>query len=242
MATELDNAALEGEQELDKKEEEKKEEETKEDPLKSLSENMASISENISQVVGRLDSLEEKINQPKEEKTPVEEENKDEGWKPKSWDDVPEKAREITEQVLEEKEQERQEKIKQVEEQRKKIDDEIDKEVDELIKAGMLPAIGNQEDPEDPGKVARRELFGWAAFNDNLDLKKMATTLKTMHDNNMRFNYKTGFIEAAKKPQPEGTNVPVGSSSSRSGGTGGGPTYAEIHNMSMDTMVRKISE
>lgn len=188
----------------------------------------------------RLAGFEEKLTPVVEEpvvETPTED------WTPKSWADVDaraeEKAQQIVEQTLAQKEQ-AQLSAQQAEQQTaQEVDQFLDAQVEELTKANSLPAVVNENDPNDPGKLAQRELYGFALSLGTADLKTSHATLDALHNAGKQFDFvKMELVD--KNPAGAGADVPVGSSSSGGAGTSTKPDYKTIHNMSMAALADKF--
>lgn len=157
-------------------------------------------------------------------------------WHPKSWSDVPrtaeqiaeEKARTVVNEELEAREAARKEAEEAANNARKEVDDELDKAEAELIKGGLLPAVTNDKDPSDPGKVARKELYGLAYKFQTTDLHAVAQQMKANHDAGIKYDPETDSYLKVNTP-PAGSYAPVGSSSAATGPSSGKPTYKDIH-------------
>lgn len=112
---------------------------------------------------------------------------------------------------------------------KEQVDAELDAQVASLETAGLLPPISNPNDRNDPGRVYRRELYGAAAKLGTTDLKAVAeVTLKPLHDQGKLYDPVSDSIIDYNAPIA-GANAPIGSSTTTTGATPGGPSYADIH-------------
>ena len=211
-------------------------EQPKDDPNKDIQEQIAALSDTLagfkSEVQEGLDGLKEEIDGVK---NPIVEEKKEDPpkFQPKSWDDIPKTAAEIAEQTYERKEKEKQDKVTQekleAEEADKNIQKEIDTQMSALEKSGMIPPIKDAGDERDPGRSARRELFGMAADMGTTNLEKVAETMNELNKQNIHYDFKS-----KKYLRTDGAHVgqdsPIGSSGRYSGSDADtGPSYKTIH-------------
>jgi hypothetical protein len=208
-------------------------------------ESINSIGETLEAVTERIGGLEEKFAAPAPDPEP---ETKPEAkWKPESWDDIPkmveEKGKEIAEQTIAEREK----AAKEAEDARaaevKSIYEEFDRQLEELEGKNIIPKIVNAEDPNDPGRLARKELFGRAATLGTVNLISVGNDLHQLHENGLSYETTTNKV-IRSKPNVAGMDSPVGSSSSR-GYSGSKPSvnYKEIHEArSMDELVERFSK
>lgn len=156
-------------------------------------------------------------------------------WKPKDWADVPKTAQEIARSVvqseLEARDQATAAANNQAAQARQEADRNLDQKVRELETQGVIPKIANASDPNDPGRVAQRELYGRALYEQTDDLVRVANDLKFHHEKGMTWDPQNNRWLETNRP-PAGMYAPVGSSGvgnmpGQSGATK--PTYAEIH-------------
>jgi len=202
------------------------------------------LTETLNAINERVGGLEEKIDSsiPKEELPPQEEEP----WKPKTWGDFVTKAEEVANQTLERRiaESREQDELAKAEEQAvlNDIDKEFDVALGELEKSNYIPRIVDANNPEDEGRKARKELFGLGVYYNSPDLHKMADVRSKLHEAGYVCQTdnegKPNIIK--KKPTPGGRMAPI---SSPSGGVSKGntPTYKDIHNLSMDEIIRRYN-
>jgi hypothetical protein len=211
--------------------------------LSKVTESIASIGETLQAITERIGGLEEKLTptEPEPEPQPTE------GWQPKTWDDIPklveEKGKEIAEQTLAERDKANKEAEEARAAELKSIDVEFDRQLEELEDKGIIPKIVNAEDPNDPGRQARKELFGRAASLKTIDLISVGNDLHQLHENGLGYEPGTNKI-IRSKPNVAGMNSPVGSSSSR-GYSGSKPSvsYKELHEArSMDELVERFNQ
>lgn len=210
----------------------------KEDEPSALDEIKSSIGELGEGIKGINDRLEavEKPTDPEpvtapdpEDKTPS-----DDDWKPNKWGDIPAKSEEIANKVFDEKEKERlaREAEATKAETRKKQDTDkfIDDQLVEIEKEKIIADVVDKNDPNDPGMMDRRELFGIASKTNAGNLVETAKQMKVMHSSGMRYDVPSGkYIKT--ESDMSGADAPVGSPAGRSVPTGGDkPDYDEIHN------------
>lgn len=198
-----------------------------------------SLIEQSADIAGRLDAFEEKLTPEPVTPEPVEPQN-NEPWKPQSWQDVEalaeEKARTIVESTLSEREQAEKDAQDAQTQAANEIDQLLDTQVAELTTASKLPAVTNENDPNDPGKLAQRELYGFALSLGTTDLKTSFDVLDNLHKAGKQFDFvKMELVD--KNPASMGAESPVGSSSA--GASGAQPTrpdYKTLHNTSLDAL------
>lgn len=207
--------------------------------LTKISETLNGLSESLGTINTRIDSFEtqlQSIVQPPAPETPAP------AWQPQTWDDIPklveEKATEITQAQLNKVEQERQQALLEEQQSKEQIDKEFDTQLEALEKQGIIKPISNQNDPNDPGKADRRELFSLAAKLETLNLASAAEVLQTIHATGQTYDYQTGkFLRT--NTTPAGLQVPVGSSSQTTGTNQTGPSYDQIHKArDMDSLIK----
>ena len=222
--------------------------------LSSIMEGLGKLSDMVTGITSRLDEVDETVealkNNPPAPATP--EPPKPEGWKPKTWDEFPAKAEEVAETVVERKLKEKEEaaikdqedRVKQAEALKTQIDEDFDRQFEALEKGGAIPEVKDVKDPNDPGKTVRKELFALGIKYNSPDLVAMAQLRDEWTSNGYTLDLdikdpgKSKWIKS--NPSPFGANVPVGSSS-RSAPSKTGPTYKEIHGLSMDEMIRRYN-
>ena len=143
----------------------------------------------------------------------------------KGWNEVFEKAAEIADSKAKENLTNYLEEQKKVQDQGKaeeqRIDQYLDGQIDQLVKDNKIPAIKDANDPNDPGKVARKELFGLGVEYGSTNLAKMA-------DLRDKLNGKS----------PAGADAPIGTSTKTTTTNTKSPDYKYIHESSMDKMIR----
>lgn len=189
----------------------------------------------------RLSAFEDKLQPPTPTPAPV----VDDEWKPTSWGDVDARAEERARKIVEDTLAERENAAKTVNDAQQAAATEVDKYLDsqvaELTKLNSLPAITNENDPNDPGKLAQRELYGFALSLGTADLKSSHNTLDALHKAGKQFDFvKMELVD--KAPELMGRNSPVGSSG---GGASSGsirPDYKTLHNTSLDALAHRFTE
>ncbi len=233
-----------------------------EDPNKGLAsilEGLGKLSDTVSTITERLDTFDETLEgikqgagQPAAPATPAPGAPAAPTWKPKTWDEFPQKAEEIAGAVVDKKLKEREdaavreteEAKKQAEQLRSQIDEDFDRQFEALEKGGAIPSVADVKDPNDPGKVVRKELFALGIKYNSPDLVAMAQLRDEWVKNgytldlNIQDPSKSKWIKS--NPSPFGAGAPV-ASSSRSAASKTGPTYKEIHSLSMDEMIRRYN-
>ena len=196
---------------------------------------LSGIQENISKEIGEI---KDKVSQVEEHVKPAEPEPK--AWEPQSWEEVDQRAREHAQEEVKRIKAEEDAAIRAQEDQRKSIDKEFDDQLSTLEKAGRIPTIKDNNNPDDPGNIARRELFGLGVKYGSPNLSAMADLAETLHKEGVRYDARQGQMVKDKQPTP-GQTAPVGSSS-RTTENATKPTYKDIHNLSMDQLVRRYGQ
>lgn len=192
----------------------------------------------------KLSAMQEEIASLRQPAEPVAPANQNpEGWIPKSWDEIPkvveERAAEATRRVIEENDKARAEAEEMRRTAVKEFDQEIDEQVAKLEKEGKLVPIANQDDPNDPGRIQRRQLFGLASNMGTTQLDQVADTLHIAWNSGQEYDWKSkSFVQSRTKPA--GFDAPVTSSSARTGSGRPVLTYKDIHNAKMDQLTKLI--
>jgi hypothetical protein len=215
--------------------------------LSKVVESVNSIGEVLQQVTSKIESLEEKFNAAEPEPAVEPPKTEEPAWQPKSWDDIPklveEKGKEIAEQTIEARDKAAREAEEARAAEVKQIDEEFDRQLEDLEGKNIIPKIQNAEDPNDPGRQARKELFGRAAALKTVDLISVGNDLHELHQ--AGFSYDPAVNKVIRsKPNVAGMNSPVGSSSSRGySGAKSAPSYKELHEArSMDELVSRFEQ
>lgn len=193
----------------------------------------------------RLSAFEEKLQAPAIEESVKEEPVNNEEWKPNSWSDVDSRAKELAASEAQRIIDEREQAIKEANEQQAKsaneIDQMLDNQVTELTKNKALPEVVNENDPNDPGKLAQRELYGFALSLGTADLKTSFNTLDALHKAGKEFDFvKMELVD--RNPAGQGKDIPVGSSNSGNSGVSSKPDYNTIHNASLDQLAARFGQ
>ena len=188
----------------------------------------------------RLESFEEKLTPVVEEPAQYQEPITPPVWKPKSFEEIVEKAKDETLSVIQE--QQAQAKAEQDAQAAAagEVDSYLDAQIAELAKDNKLPAVTNENDPNDPGKLAQRELYGFALSLGTADLKTSYNVLDSLHKAGKKFDFvKMELVES--NPAGAGANSPVGSSSAgASGATATRPDYATLNKLSLDQLAARF--
>lgn len=207
--------------------------------VSGIKQSVDGITEKVTSLTQQVDELKK----PAEEPEPETEEA--EGWQPQTWDDIPklvdERAQEIVEKRLAKDKEDYDNYQKETENQRAQIDKEFDLQLDKLEKASKIPTIKDDNDDNDPGRLARREIFGLAIKNKSTDLEAIAEDLDAHHKGGYSFDSQTGKFLRTNTPAA-GQQAPVASSNASGAFSSEGPDYKTIHNLSMDELARRFSE
>lgn len=118
------------------------------------------------------------------------------------------------------------------------LDKQFDEMADEAVKQGLIPAITDADDADDAGKIARRELFGYAAKIKSTDLVAVAGVLKQFHDNGQHYDIASQTI-ITPQPVHQGRFAPVASSSARTTNSAQKIDYKQLHNTSLDQLAKR---
>lgn len=191
--------------------------------ISSLTETLSGLTESVEAIQGDIDGI----------KNPPAALEKPSTYQPKTWDDIPKTAKEIAEQTYEEKETAKRdaEDKRKTEEAagEKKIQEDINTQISSLEKSGSIPPIKDASNENDPGRSARRELFGLAADLGTTNLEKVAETMNNLNKQGIHYDFKSKKYLRSSTVNP-GQDSPVGSSGFSSGaGQGTGPNYQTIH-------------
>jgi hypothetical protein len=188
----------------------------------------------------RISAFEEtNVPPPVEEEAPV-----TEAWKPNSWDDVTQHAKDLAAAEAQRIIDANDAKVTQANDDAAKAAAEVDRflddQVSELTTGNKLPAVVNENDPNDPGKLAQRELYGFALSLGTADLKTSFNTLDALHAAGKQFDFvKMELVD--RNPAGAGANSPVGSSSSGSAGAPATrPDYKTLHNVSLPALADRF--
>lgn len=205
------------------------------DALNKLTETLDSFGSRLDDFSTKIEEIDSKTDPNNIAKSIFKTQETDEGgfvpkdWVPstdKGWNDVFAKAAEIADTKAGEKLEKYLTEQKQIQDQSKaeeaRIDQYLDTQIDQLVKDGKIPAIKDEADPNDPGRVARKELY-------NLGVEYESTNLAKMADLRDKLNGKS----------PAGADAPVGSSTkTTTSNNKSTPDYKYIHESSMDKMIR----
>lgn len=216
--------------------------------LNALLEGLNSLGDSIKEINEKVSGFEEQFANlapatPQEPvTTPVDPNNDPRKAPPQDWgalrDEIEQTAAEKAEAIVKAKEDARQKEIEENRQNEEKLNKTFDQMADEAVTKGFIPAITNQDDPDDAGKAGRRELFGYAAKLGTTNLLDVAENLKTLNEQGIHYDVKLGkLIQAEYRPQ--GMNVPVGSSANRTGTPQGSKIDPmTIKRMSLDQLAK----
>ena len=177
--------------------------------------------------------------------TPPQEEEKP--WEPGEggWSDVDKRIEEKALDTISRVETEREEAAREAKEQEDEIRASVDKEFDEkeaaAEKEGLIPPVKDAKDPDDAGKVYRREMYGLAAVLQTTNLGQIAKILNSEHERGRAFDVKTGEFYRTRT-SGFGQDAPVSSGNRGGSGKKGQIDYRTLHNTSVDELVRRATE
>lgn len=117
----------------------------------------------------------------------------------------------------------------------------------QLAQMGVIPQVANPADPNDPGKLARQELYAYAiamGATEPQHLAPAAMTLYTMHQNGQYFDRTKNSIVTRNSAAP-GASAPIaGASPSMAGGQPGAggqqsvPTVRQLATMPLSSLAQ----
>lgn len=198
--------------------------------LKALREEMSTkIAEVDTKNEERFSQFAEQIKPPEPAPAPAEQA----AWQPKTWDDFPrlveEKGAEVAQKIIDARDAEYNKQQQESQAVQERITKEIDDQLADLEKQGVLPKVENQNNPQDAGVAARRELLALGVYLETPNLVKVAEQMKTNHEAGYAFDVTTNSWTKQERQLP-GQYAPVGSSSARSSAPGtSGPSYETIN-------------
>lgn len=208
--------------------------------INALMNAMKEIGESLTSLNERVDGFEEKFT-PKEEEPPVDPNNDPRKAAPADWGALRDEIEKTAESKAEERLRLKEEAETKAEEQRKtqmeELNQTFDQMADEAQKQGFLPEIIDENNPDDPGKEARRELFGYAAKLGSTNLVDVAENLAALHETGRRYDQRAQRIIQAEY-RPAGVNVPVSSSANRSASTKPRISAEVMKRESLDTLAK----
>lgn len=172
----------------------------------------------------------------------------DEQHRPKTWAELQQsmekmandKATEMVQGLQTQQQQEAQ--VQQ--QQRVQADQNLDMVEGQLQQMGMLPAVTNANDPNDPGKAARKELYAYAmsiGVTEPQQLGPAASTLYALHQSGQYFDQTKRSIVQRNSMQP-GAFAPIaGAGATMAGGQIGagqqvGPTVRQLASMPLSNI------
>lgn len=198
-----------------------------------VNETLSSLNEKIETSLSDFDTKFESINERLEKipnpesvnpKSPEEDGFVPKGWEPKDYNDFFKVSKELASKEAEEKLSAYKEEVRKRVEEEEKVqsatNQEFNKQLKSLEDAGRIPKIENEHDPNDPGKVAQRELFSLGLEYKSSDLTKMADVR-----------------DMKKSRDPAGSGAPIGSSARTTDVGSKGRDYGELHNKDTDTLL-----
>lgn len=175
----------------------------------------------------------------------------DDNNRPRTWAELQQSiekmAGERAESLITEQQQQAQQQQQQSAQLQVQANQNLDAVEGQLQQMGMLPAITNQSDPQDPGRIARQELYAYAlamGASEPQQLGPAASSLYVMHQNGQYFDRNRNAIVARPSQQP-GAFAPIaGAGPSMAGGQpqmGGqrtGPTTRELSSMPLSSIAQ----
>lgn len=200
-----------------------------------IMETLESVGATLNDVDARLQNVETQI-QPPAAPEP--------SWKPQTWDDFPklveEKGRAVAEEIIKQRDEAVVNAQKEEQAQVAAINTEFDNQLVKLEQAGKLQPVKDANDPNDPGRLERKELFSLAAKTETLNLEAVNDIRVTMREQGLTYDMQAGKFLRTNTP-PSGALAPVGSSSGTTGSQDvSNLDYKTIHNSSMDALVRRF--
>lgn len=157
--------------------------------------------------------------------------NPDEPWsatnRPRTWEEMrrfndtlaTKKAQEVVTQTL----QQQQQQAEQTRVNEARANQEIDQTFNRLRLNGVLPAVQNPNDPNDPGKQAERELLGYTVANGGQtpqDMLYAAPALFQRHQMGQFYDVKAGQMVQRRGMMP-GAGAPIAGGTPVMGAMGG---------------------
>lgn len=136
-------------------------------------------------------------------------------WVPQTYEDVDkriiERAQEISAAALAERDRQAQQAAQQAAQQEQEIEAYLDQQVAALEQANLLPRVANPalNDPNDPGRRARAELFGYAYSLGTTNISSVANTLKSLHDQGLRYDVTQGKLAPITGSAAPGASAPI---------------------------------
>lgn len=204
----------------------------------ALIDNVAEVHRTNQALAQRFEELDDPNTQPPGPPAPAPNpDDKYAGFKPGDWPDIPRKAEEIATEVVQReltaRDQAAQEASERASAARRQADQALDAKVTELEAGGIIPKVVNAADPNDPGRLAQRELYSRALYENTDDLARVANDIKFYHEKGFKWDVQNNRWLEVNRP-PAGMYAPVGSSGAGAAGGGGGggtnkPSYQEIH-------------
>lgn len=167
-------------------------------------------------------------------------------WEPQSWGDVETRiqaeAQRLVQQGLTTAQAQVAAQVDEAEKQRVAADQFLDGQVASLEKSGLLPAVVNQNDSNDPGRLARQELYSYALALGTDNLAAVAPTLAAHHasgyfyDRNQNKLIRRGSQTAAAQAPIAGAG-PVGGPTAPSTG----PSLRDLQTKDLYTLAEEAS-
>jgi hypothetical protein len=156
--------------------------------------------------------------------------------RPKSWDEMrsanealaEQKAREIVTSTMQQQTQQQQQQQQQLQQANQQIDSTFNR----LRLSGYLPPIQNPSNPNDPGKLAERELLGWTLTNGGQtaeDILYAAPSLVQQHQMGRYFDPQSGQMQQ-RRGQSAAAMAPIAGGMPVMGqmGAPSGPTQRQL--------------
>jgi len=199
--------------------------------VNELGDSIKGIGERVDDLSGRVDN----IGQPEpetgedEELSSSGEEKTKEDWTPGTWKDVDKRMDDKVQGALTQKEKEAEEQRREEEERVNNVNKEFDEQEEQLKKDGILPDVKDKDNPEDPGRVARKKLYGRAHKLNTRDIAKVGKELYELKEQGFDYDLESGKFIKMDRENP-GKNAPIGSSSNRTSTPASGKLpYKDLH-------------
>ncbi len=173
----------------------------------------------------------------------------DDNNRPRSWEEFYQAVNEMTDKKAAAKigefMQQQQSEAQQSAAAQAQVDQQLDTIEGQLVSTGLLPAVANPNDPNDPGRAAKAELYAYAIATGGSEpqhLAPAAATLRALHDSGWYFDRGQGKLMQRNSATPNAWAPIAGGAPSMPGGapipsTGNAPTNREFGTMPLANIV-----